>query len=166
VTLMGVMTVKRAGQILGESESRMWRMLSVHVKVAHARLSFDNVVWVWADEMHPREGHKYLTVLALLAKQMFLGSPSKNAPVFPVFFAELLRHNGHAKTIQHVAIDISTAYTNGVSDNLGNAQVVYDKCQVIQNFMEACDQIRKAESVAEAGKRVYWSGGGGCRSRT
>ena len=46
-----------------------------------------------------------------------------------------------------------TAYTKGVSDNLGNAQVVYDKFHVIQKVVEACDQVRKAESRTDAGKR-------------
>ncbi len=48
---------------------------------------------------------------------------------------------------------MSAAYTKGMSDNLGNAQVVYDKFHVIQNVVEACDQVRKAESRADAGKR-------------
>ena len=40
-----------------------------------------------------------------------------------------------------------------MSDNFGNAQVVYDKSHVIQNLVEACDQVRKAESRSNAGKR-------------
>ena len=60
VTLMREMPVKRAAQILGESDTRMWRMLFAHVKAAHARLSFDTVVWVGADEMNRRKGHNYL----------------------------------------------------------------------------------------------------------
>ena len=48
---------------------------------------------------------------------------------------------------------MSPAYIKGVSDNLGNAQVVFDKFLVIQNVVEACDQIRKIESRADAGKR-------------
>jgi len=48
---------------------------------------------------------------------------------------------------------MSVAYIKGVSDNLGNAQVVYDKFHVIQYGVEACDQIRKIESRADAGKR-------------
>jgi hypothetical protein len=36
--------VKRAGQILGESDSRMWRMLFAHVKAAHAQLSRNDSV--------------------------------------------------------------------------------------------------------------------------
>ena len=154
LTLMREMPVKRAGQILGESDTRMWRMLFAHVKAAHARLSFDNVVWVGGDEMNRRKGHNYLTVFAdLLAKRVLFATPGKDASVWEAFAAELLRHNGHPKAIQYVAIDMSRAYIKGVSNNLGNAQVVYDKFHVIQNVVEACDQVRKAESRSNAGKR-------------
>ena len=154
MTLMREMPVKRAGQILGESDTRMWRMLFAHVKAAYERLSFDTVVWVGADEMNRRKGHNYLTVFAdLLAKRVLFATPGKDAWVWAAFAAELLRHNGHPKAIQHVAIDMSAAYTKGVSDNLGNARVVYDKFHVIQNVVEACDRARKAESRADAGKR-------------
>jgi transposase len=154
LTLMREMPVKRAGQILGESDTRMWRMLFVHVKAAHARLSFDNVVWVGGDEMNRRKGHNYLTVFAdLLTKRVLFATPGKDASVWEAFAAELLRHNGHPKAIQYVAIDMSPAYIKGVSDNLGNAQVVYDKFHVIQNVVEACDRVRKVESRSNAGKR-------------
>ena len=154
LTLMREMPVKRAGQILGESDTRMWRMLFAHVKAAHARLSFENVVWVGADEMNRRKGHNYLTVFAdLLAKRVLFATPGKDASVWEAFAAELLRHNGHPKAIQYVAIDMSPAYIKGVSNNLGNAQVVYDKFHVIQNVVEACDQVRKAESRSNDGKR-------------
>jgi hypothetical protein len=49
---MREMPVKRAGQIFGESNARMWRMLFAQVKAAYKRLSFENVVWVRADEMN------------------------------------------------------------------------------------------------------------------
>ena len=156
LTLMREMPVKRAGQILGESDSRMWRMLFAHVKAAHDRLSFDNVVWVGADEMNRRKGHNYLTVFAdLLAKRVLFATPGKDASVWEAFAAELLRHNGHPKAIRRVAIDMSAAYTKGVASNLGNAQVVYDKFHVIQNVVEACDQVRKVESRSDAGKREF-----------
>jgi len=154
LTLMREMPVKRAGQILGESDTRMWRMLFAHVKAAHARLSFDNVVWVGGDEMNRRKGHNYLTVFAdLLTKRVLFATPGKDASVWEAFAAELLRHNGHPKAIQYVAIDMSPAYIKGVSDNLGNAQVVFDKFHVIQNVVEACDRVRKVESRSNAGKR-------------
>jgi transposase len=140
VTLMREMPVKRACQILGESDTRMWRMPFVQVNAAYRRLSFDTVVWVGADEMNRRKGHNYLTVFAdLVAKRVLFGTPGKDASVWEAVAAELLRHNGHPKAIHNVAIDRNAAYAKGVSDNLGNAQVVYDKFHVIQNVVEACD---------------------------
>ena len=65
----------------------------------------------------------------------------------------MLRHSGHPKAIQHVAIDMSAAYTKGVSDNFADARVLYDKLYVIQNMVEASNQIGKAESRADIGKR-------------
>jgi transposase len=154
VTLMREMPVKRAGEILGESDSRMWRMLFAHVKAAYARLSFENVVWVGADEMNRRKGHDYLTVFAdLVQKRVLFATPGKDAEVWRAFAAELPRHNGHPKAIQHVAIDMSGAYIKGVAENLGNARVVYDKFHVIQNVVEACDQVRKLESRTDAASR-------------
>jgi transposase len=164
VTLMREKPVKRAGQILGESDSRICRMLFAHVKAAHARLSFEDVVWVEADEMNRRKGHHYLTVFAdLVAERVFFAPPGKDATVWAAFAAVLLRQNGHPEAIQHVAIDLSAAYAKGVSDNLGNTQVVYEKFQFIQNVMEACAQVRKVESRADAGKldrleRTRWMG--------
>ena len=154
VTLMREMPVKRAGQILGESDSRMWRMLFAHVKAAYARLSFENVVWVGADEMNRRKGHNYLTVFAdLVQKRVLFATPGKGSETWEAFASEMPRHNGHPKSITQVAIDMSGAYIKGVRDHFGNAQIVYDKFHVIQNVVEACDQIRKLESRIDAASR-------------
>ena len=92
LTLMREMPVKRAGEILGESDSRMWRMLFAHVKAAYERLSFENVVWVGADEMNRRKGHNYLTVFAdLVAKRVLFATPGKDASVWEAFAGELQR---------------------------------------------------------------------------
>ncbi len=104
--------------------------------------------------MNRRKGHNYLTVFAdLVAKRVLFATPDKDPSVWAAFAAELMRHNGHLKAIQHLAIDMSAAYTKAVSENLGNVRVVYDKFHAIQDVLEACDQVRKAESRADAGKR-------------
>jgi transposase len=77
----------------------------------------------------------------------------KYASVFAAFGKDLLRYNNHPKAIQHGATNMSAAYTKGVSDNLGNARVVYEKFHVIQSVVEAFDDERKAKSPADAGKR-------------
>ena len=82
VTLMREMAVKRAGQILCESDSRMCRMLFAHVKAAHARLSSANVVWVGADEINRRKGNNYVPIFAdLVAKRVLFATPGKDASI-------------------------------------------------------------------------------------
>jgi hypothetical protein len=124
VTLMREMPVNLAGQILGESDFWMWRTLFVHVKVAHARFSFDNVVWGGADEMNRRKGYNYQSVFSdLMAKSVLFGTHGKHSSVSEAFAAELLRQKGHHKAIQNVVIDMSAVKTKGVGDNLGNSPV-------------------------------------------
>jgi transposase len=69
------------------------------------------------------------------------------------FFCRIAQYSGQPEVIQHFAIDMSAAYARVVSDNRGNARVVYDKFQVIQNLVAACEQVREAESRADAVKR-------------
>ena len=56
VTLMREMPMKRAGQILGESDTRMWWMLFAHVKAPHKRVELRQrgVDWCRQDEQAQR----------------------------------------------------------------------------------------------------------------
>lgn len=88
-----------------------------------------------------------------MASRVLLATPGKHGSVWDAFSAKLLRHNGHRKPLQDLAIDISAAYTKELSDNLGNARVLSDMFQVIQNVVEAGGQVRKAEIWVNAGNR-------------
>ena len=52
LTLMREMPVSKAGEILGETDQKLWRALFAHVDAAWADLSWEKVVWVGADEMN------------------------------------------------------------------------------------------------------------------
>lgn len=146
LTLMREMPVKKAGEILGETDQRLWRMLFAHVDAAWADLSWENVIWVGADEMNRRKGHNYLTVFVdLEAKRVLLAVEGKDASVWERFAAELGRHNGHPKAITQVAIDMSPAYQKGVRDNFGNAVISHDKFHVVSQVTEAVEAVRRAE---------------------
>lgn len=150
LVLMREMPVKKAGEILGETDQRLWRMLFAHVDAAWAQMSWETVVWVGADEMNRKKGHNYLTVFAdLEAKRVLLAVEGKDAGVWERFADELLKHNGHPKAITQVAIDMSAAYIRGVKDNLGNAQIVFDKFHLVSHAVEAVDKVRRKEARSE-----------------
>lgn len=147
LTLMREMPVKKAGEILGESDQKLWRALFAHVDAAWADLSWENVVWVGADEMNRKKGHNYLTVFVdLVAKRVLLAVEGKDASVWERFSEQLGKHNGHPKAITQIAIDMSPAYMKGVRDHFGNAQVVFDKFHVVSQVVQAMEEVRRREA--------------------
>ncbi len=147
LTLMREMPVKKAGEILGETDQRMWRMLHTHVDGAWAQADWSEVVWVGADEMNRRKGHNYVTVFAdLVAKRVLFGVEGKDAGVWQAFAGELVAHNGHPKAVTQVAMDMSPAYQKGARENFGNAALVFDKFHVVQAANEGVEAVRRLEA--------------------
>jgi transposase len=154
LTLMREMPVSKAGEILGETDQKLWRALFAHVDAAWAELSWEEVIWVGADEMNRKKGHHYLTVFVdLMAKRVLLAVEGKDAGVWERFAEQLLKHNGHPKAITQVAIDMSPAYRKGVRDNFGNAAVVFDKFHVVSQVVGAVEAVRRKEARQDAQAR-------------
>jgi len=148
LTLMREMPVKKAGEILGETDKRLWRMLFLHVQAAYAASEWE-VVWVGADEMNIRKGHNYLTVFAdLKGKRVIYATEGKGADAWERFVAEMQAHNAHPKQVTQAAIDMSPAYIKGVKENLGNAEIVFDKFHVIAQINEGVEKVRRLEAQA------------------
>lgn len=156
LTLAREMPVSKAGEILGETDQKLWRALFAHVDAAWADLSWENVVWVGADEMNRKKGHNYLTVFVdLAAKRVLLAVEGKDAGVWERFADQLLAHNGHPKAITQIAIDMSPAYVKGIRENFGNATVVYDKFHVVSQVAKAVEEVRRKEARTDAVAREH-----------
>jgi transposase len=89
----------------------------------------------------------------LEARRALLAVEGKDAGTWEQFAAELLKHNGHPKAITQVAIDMSPAYLKGVRENLGNAQVVFDKFHVVSQVVAAVEEVRRKEVRQDAQAR-------------
>lgn len=147
LTLMREMPVKKAGQILGENDTRLWRMLIAHVQAAYQGLDFSEVTQVGVDEMSLRKGHQYLTVFAdLVERRVLFATEGKDSATFHAFAEELLRHNGHPHGIRKVAMDMSAAYGKGMRETLRNAEAVYDPFHVTALVSNAVDEVRRREA--------------------
>ena len=104
LTLRREMPVSKAATILRITDTKLWRILFAHGDAAWADLSWEDVVWVGADEMNRRKGHNYLTVFVdLQAKRVLWAVEGKDAGVWERFVQALARHNGHPKAITQVA---------------------------------------------------------------
>jgi len=146
-TSMREMPVKRAGEILGEGDTRLWRMLTAHVRDAHASADFSDVVPVGVDAMNRRKGHNYPAVFAdREGRRVLFATEGKDHWTFEDFARELGRHNGHPHAITRIAMDMSAAYRKGAAETLRNARVVYDPFHVTALVGGAVDEVRRREA--------------------
>lgn len=157
LVLMREMPMSKVSQIVGESDTRLWRMLFRQVDAAYAEADFSQVCCVGVDEMSVRKGHEYISVFAdLVAKRVLFAAEGKDQETWTKFVEALEKHNGHRHAITQASMDMSRAYQAGVAENCRNAQVVFDKFHVIKNANEAVDKVRRAE-VRLGGAEVWES---------
>jgi transposase len=153
--LMREMPVSRVAQIVGETDTRLWRMLFRQVERAYAENDFSQVCCVGVDEMSVRKGHEYISVFAdLVKKRVLFATEGRNSDTWVKFVEVLEKHNGHRHAIAQVSLDMSAAYEKGVRENCRNAQVVFDKFHVIGQVSRAVDQVRMRE-LRSGGKGVW-----------
>jgi transposase len=153
--LMREMPVSKVAQTVGESDTRLWRMLFRQVEAACRERDFSQVCCVGVDEMSVRKGHDYISVFAdLLNKRVLFATEGREAQTWVRFVETLEKYNGHRHSITQVSMDMSAAYKKGVRENCRNAQVVFDKFHVIQQLNQAVDRVRRAE-VRTGGKGVW-----------
>jgi hypothetical protein len=132
--LMREIPVRKVAQMVGKTDTRLWRML------------FSQVCCVGVDEMSVRKGHEYLSVFADLVKRRVLfAMEGREGGAWARFVEALEKQNGHRHAITQVSLDMSAAYQKGVRENCRNAQVVFDKFHVIQQVSQAVDQVRMRE---------------------
>ena len=144
--LMREMPMSKAAELVGETDTRLWRMLFRQVDAAYAEADFSNVCCVGVDEMSVRKGHEYISVFAdLLRKRVLFATEGKDKETWVKFIEALEKHNGHRHSITQASMDMSPAYQSGVAEQCRNAQVVFDKFHVIKNASEAVDKVRRAE---------------------
>jgi transposase len=144
--LMREMPMAKAAGIVGESDTRLWRMLFKHVDAAYAQADFSSVCCVGVDELNIRKGHEYVSVFAdLVAKRVLFATEGKDHQSWDKFVEALEKHNGHRHSITQASMDMSAAYQRGVAENCRNAQVVFDKFHLLANANKAVDKVRQAE---------------------
>jgi transposase len=144
--LMREMPMSKVAETVGETDTRLWRMLFRQVDAAYAEADFSNVCCVGVDEMSVRKGHEYISVFAdLIRKRVLFATAGKDRETWLKFVEALEQHNGHRQSLTQVSMDMSPAYQRGVADHCRNAQVVFDKFHVIKNANEAVDKVRRTE---------------------
>jgi transposase len=144
------MPVAAVGALVGEHDTRLWRVVRYYVAKAHAAQDWSEVAAVAIDETATRKGQRYATVVVEIdleikreARLLFM-TPERTAASVSQFAAAMAAHRASPQQIQVAAIDMSPAYQKGVAEDLPEAKVVFDRFHVMKLAGEAVDAVRRA----------------------
>jgi transposase len=145
------MPVNSLGQLIGEHDTRLWRLLHHYVDAAREQVDMSATVRVGMDETSKSRGHDYVSLFVdIEERKVIFATPGKDATTVERFGEDLLAHQGDPKKVEEVCCDMSPAFISGVEQHLPNAQFTFDKFHVMKIINDAVDHVRKEERKQRA----------------
>jgi transposase len=146
MVLVRSMTVREAARLVGEHDTRIWRLLNYHVEDARTRVDMSEVSQIGVDETGAKRGQKYITlVVDMEAKKLLFGVEGRDQETLKAFKADLVAHGGDPARITEASIDMSPAFIKGLGDHFPNAKLTFDRFHVMKLIGEAVDEVRRQE---------------------
>lgn len=160
MTMVSAMPVKAVARMVGEHDTRLWRVVHHYVDAARARLDASDVTRIAIDETAARRGHNYITLCVDIDQaRVLFATEGKDASTIAAFAGDLAAHGGDPEVIAEVCIDMSPAFIKGVSESLPKAAITFDKFHAVKIVNEAVDEVRRAEQKGQTllrGTRYIW----------
>src|SRR5215471_1325449 len=99
------------------------------------------------DETAAKRGQDYISLFVDLdARKVVYVTEGNDATTVARFADHVDDHNCDASRIKDVCVDMSGAYIKGVTENLTEAEITFDKFHAVKLVNDAVDQVRRAES--------------------
>lgn len=147
MTLMKEMPVAAVARIVGEHDTRLWRIFHYYVNLAMQEIDYSKVKRIAIDETSSRRGHDYITLFVDIdTKQVLFATEGKDSSVLETFKTYMEKQGLSSTQIEECCCDMSPAFIKGIKEHFPNSQVTYDKFHVMKMVNEAVDQVRKEES--------------------
>jgi transposase len=160
MTMLAAMPVNTVARMLGEHDTRLWRVLHHYVEQARARSDASAVTRVAIDETAARRGHDYISLFVDIDQaRVLFATDGRDADTVAAFAADLTAHGGDPRAVSEVCIDMSPAFIKGVGESLPKAAITFDKFHAVKIVNDAVDQVRRAEHKRQGllrGTRYIW----------
>lgn len=160
VLVQNGMTPTQVGRLIGEHDTRIWRVLEHYVNEARQRADFSEVRVLGVDETSRRRGHRYVTVFAdVKGSRVLFATEGKDAATIEAFRQDLEAHGGQANQIEEACLDMSAAFKKGLRAEFPGAEQTFDQFHVVQLLNKAVDEVRRQEQRSRPelkGSRWVW----------
>jgi len=160
MAMVTAMPVAAAARLVGEHDTKLWRVLHHYVDEARARVNASDVTRVAIDETAATRGHNYISLFVDIDQARVLyATEGKGADTVARFANDLTAHGGDPEQIAEACIDMSPAFIKGTAESLPKAAVTFDRFHAVKIINEAVDRVRRAEQKVETvlrGTRYIW----------
>lgn len=165
MALLTEMPVKAVADLVGEHDTRLWRVLHHYVDEARRKVSMAKVTTIGIDETSARRGHDYISLFVDLdTPKVLFCTEGRDSATVKRFAEDLAKHEGKPEAVTGVCCDMSPAYISGVAEHLKAAEITFDRYHLAQMVSKAVDAVRRAEVRWEPdlrGTRYLWLKGPG-----
>jgi transposase len=162
VALLAQMPVKAVADLVGEHDTRPWRLLHHHVEQARATLDLAEVKRVGVDETAAKRGQDYASLFVDLdapKPRVIFATQGPDHTTVARFATDQTAHGGDPMQVRDVSADMSPAFERGVRASLPKAYLTYDRYHLVSHATKAVDEVRRAEAKARPelkGTRYVW----------
>ena len=147
MALVREMPVAAVAKLVGEHDTRLWRVIHHYVDEARERLDFSEVTRVGVDETASRRGHNYVSLFFDMdGKQLMFGTEGREGETVSRFCDDFIAHKGDPERIRQVCCDMSPAFIAGVEAHLPEASITFDRFHIMQLMSQAVDAVRRQEA--------------------
>ncbi len=162
MALLAQMPVKAVADLVGEHDTRLWRLLHHHVEQARAKLDLAEVSRVGVDETSAKRGQDYVSLFVDLDApnpRVLFATEGRDHTTVARFAADLVAHGGDPAGVRDVSADMSQAFERGVRASLPRAYLTWDRYHLVSHATRAVDEVRRAEAKTHPelkGTRYAW----------
>jgi transposase len=158
MTLCREMTFAAVSRLVDLSWHQVVAICKRYVDLGLEQADFSAVKRLAADETSKARGHDYITLVADAdERRVLFVTEGREAETIKAFATDFTAHGGDPKAVESISIDMSPAFIKGVTAQLPNAKITFDKFHVIAHASTAVDKTRRIEQRTDPGlKGLRW----------
>jgi len=138
------MPVAAAAKLVGEHDTRLWRIIHWYVNVARTKLGFSEVRRVGVDETAAEGATTTSACSSTWTSDGFCSAPKgerKRLSVASLKTSPLPTGVIRMASTRDGCCDMSPAFIAGVTEALRNAEIIFDRFHIMKLMQEALDKV-------------------------
>jgi transposase len=148
--LVKSMSVAETSRLVGVNENKIWQMIGRYVEMGRYLEVYDEVKSIGVDETSKAKRHDYISIfLDMKKRKVIYVTEGRGSSTVERFVSDFENHGGSSKNISEICCDLSPAFIKGITENLPNAEITFDKFHVVKIINTAVDEIRREEKKSQ-----------------